>query len=88
MQGRIDHADWTCPICDARNPGCIECSGLGTAEAYYRTQELHVAAIEDESGTAAVVLEKIDLWPTDCPHRAYWVDRMITGALRQIGRAA
>lgn len=82
---RIEHCHWTCPICDARGD-CIECASLGTAEAYYRVQELHQHAIDDEGGLAAEVLEKIATLP-DLRDRKYWVERMITGALRQVGAA-
>lgn len=85
MQGRIEHEDWTCPICAARNTSCLECSGLGTADAYYKTQELAEAAMKDEDGVAAQVLERIAWWPDGTRDRAFWVSRMIDGALRQIG---
>ena len=80
---RIEHEDWMCPACDARGD-CLECGSLGTAEAYYKVQDLHAAAIQDENGTAARVLEHIELWPDDLPDRAYWIERMIQGARRQL----
>jgi len=61
---------------------------MGTREAYYAVQELHAHAIEHENGTAARVLEHIEMWPSDLRDRAFWVQKMISGALRQIGRAA
>jgi hypothetical protein len=81
------HEHWTCPICDARGH-CIECASLGTEDAYHRVQDLHAAAIQDENGIAAQVLEKIEALPHDLYDRPYWVSRMIQGALRQIGAAA
>lgn len=80
---RVQPAEWTCPVCDARGD-CIECSCLGTYEGYQRTQALHEHAIEYENGIAARVLEQIATWPDQSRDRAYWFERMITGAERQI----
>ncbi len=74
------HEEWACPICDACGD-CIECGSLGTREDYYRVQELHQRAIDDPQGIAARALEMIELLP-DLRDRTYWVDRMISGALR------
>lgn len=79
----IEHAEWTCPVCDARGD-CIECMGMGTRESYYQVQVLHEHAIRNERGTAARVLEHIQMLPDDMRDRGYWVSKMIHGALRQI----
>lgn len=82
---RLEPQDWECPICHAAGD-CIECASLHTREDYYRVQELHQHAIEDENGIAARVLENIAALP-DLRDRKFWVSRMIDGALRQ-SRAA
>lgn len=79
---RIEHEHWDCPACSARGH-CIECGSLGTREAYYAVQELHAAAIEDEEGIAAQVLERIELLP-ELRDRAFWVEAMLRGARQQL----
>lgn len=78
--GVMTYENWACPICDARGD-CIECSGLGTAEGYYNTQDLHQYAIRNEDGTAARVLENIATLP-ELRDRSWLVAKMIQGALR------
>lgn len=80
---RIEHEDWECPACRAKGD-CWECGGLGTREAYDAVQDLHQHAIDHPGGIAALVLEKIALWPGGCQSAPYWVERMILGAQRQI----
>ena len=84
---RIEHEDWECPICKANGGWDPECLGLGTREGYYSVQELHAAAIKDENGIAAKALEHIEALPHDLLDRAFWVTRMIGGALRAVGAA-
>ena len=84
---RIEHEHWDCPICHARG-ACAECAGIGSAQAYYDVQQLHEHAIRHENGIAARVLEIIELWPDGLRDRAWWVSRMVAGALRQARLAA
>ncbi len=82
---RIEHEDWACEHCSGRG-WCSECSGIGTREAYYQTQELHAAAIKDENGLAAQTLEQISFLP-ELVNRTFWVSKLIQFALRE-ARAA
>lgn len=80
---RIEHEEWACPICGGQGH-CDECASLHTREDYYHVQELAEAAMRDENGTAARVLDHIAWWPSDLPNRDWWVARMIQGARRQL----
>lgn len=79
---RIEHEHWECPNCCGRAVECLDCGYSGTREGFWRMEELHAHAIEDEFGPAARALETIATIPDDLQSRALVVERIARDALQ------
>lgn len=87
---RIEHNDWACDNCKGRAVECIACGYSGTREGYWRMEELHGHALQDEHGPAARALELIEMLPDTLESRVLIVDHLARHAIRaerEIARA-